>query len=73
MSGYGLDELAIKTAMVLHVEQITGGASVDCHCGADAVLYITSEPDMEPGPVCREHAFQWLDLAMRLLRELFPA
>lgn len=72
MSNYGIDELAIETVMVMHVEQITGGAAVECHCGREAVLHVTSEPDMEPGPVCAAHAFEWIDMAVLLGKKLFP-
>jgi hypothetical protein len=65
-------ELAMETAMVLLFEQITGGAAIECHCGRDATLYITSEPDMAPGPVCNEHGRQWLNMTMTLLGDLFP-
>ena len=72
MSDY-VNELAIESALVMHVEQITGGAAVECHCGKNAVLHITSEPDMEPGPVCAEHGHEWIDMTVALLRRLFPA
>ena len=72
MSDYGMNELAIETAMVMHVEQITGGAAVECHCGAYAELFVTSEPDMEPGPVCRKHAWDWINLTLGVLAKLYP-
>jgi hypothetical protein len=72
MSDYGIEELAIETALVMHVEQVTGGAAIECHCGRDATIYITSEPDMEPGPVCTEHAWDWMNVTMETLRQLFP-
>ena len=62
-------ELAIETALVIHVEQIIGGAQIDCHCGEDAVLFVTSEPDMEPGPVCKKHALEWIDLFLSFWRK----
>lgn len=65
-------ELAVETSMVMHVEQITGGAAVECHCGKDAVLFVTSEPDLDPGPVCAEHAWDWIDAGLGLLRKLYP-
>lgn len=72
MPGFGIDELAVETALVVHVEQIIGGAAIACQCGADAELYLTSEPDMEPGPVCRVHAFEWLNVTLAALAQLFP-
>ncbi len=65
-------ELAIETAMAIHVEQITGGAAVECHCGKDADLLVTSEPDMEPGAVCRGCGFQWIDITVGLLKRMLP-
>ena len=68
-------ELAVESHLVVHVEQITGGAVCECAvegCGDDAVLYITSEPDMDPGPVCATHGHGWIDLACKVLRDLYP-
>jgi hypothetical protein len=63
----------MNTAMVMHVEQITpGSAAVECYCGAYAVMLITSEPDLEPGPVCAQHAWEWIDLTTSVLAQLFP-
>ncbi len=74
--GWAGGELALQTVMVAHVEQIVpGSAAVACGvdgCERDAVLYIASEPDLDPGPVCAEHGHSWLDLTMRVLRDLFP-
>lgn len=68
-------ELASETAMVIHVEQVTGGADVTCNvngCGGDADLLVTSEPDMDPGFVCRAHGFEWIDCTVGMLKKLFP-
>ena len=74
-SAYG-GELVLDTRLVVHVEQIVGGAACECAidgCSDSAVLFITSEPDMEPGAVCRTHAFDWLGVTMTTLERLFPA
>lgn len=67
-------ELAAETHLVIHVEQVTDGAAVECNvadCGADAVLLVTSEPDMEPGFVCGNHGCDWVDATAGMLRKLF--
>ena len=73
-NAYG-GELHLDTRLVVHVEQIVGGAACECavdRCERDAVLFVTSEPDMEPGPVCASHAFDWLGVTMTMLAFLFP-
>ena len=69
-------DLAVETALVIHVEQIIGGAAKDCDvegCSEEADLLVTSEPDMEPGFVCRTHGLMWIGATLDLLRKMSPS
>lgn len=59
-----------ESARIVTVKQIVGGEA-KCHCGADAVLVVDTEPDNEPGPTCYEHAREWIDLSMGMVDKLF--
>lgn len=59
-----------ETALIVSVSQIVDGEA-KCHCGEDAVLVVTSEPDGDPGPTCFEHADEWLQLSFNLTRSIF--
>lgn len=58
------------TSLLVTIEQVVTG-DAKCHCGEDAVLRVTTEPDGEPGLTCYEHAMEWVDSTLYLTRELF--
>lgn len=63
-------EVAIETSMMVHVEQILDGEA-KCHCGKDAVLVVTSQPDGDPGPTCYQHGSQWIKFTVQTIDSLF--
>lgn len=61
---------SVEVALIVVVSQIVDGEAL-CHCGKPAVLVVTSEPDNEPGATCYEHAMDWTEGTLSLVRRLF--
>jgi hypothetical protein len=61
----------VQFGRIIDVWQITEGAATCQQCAEDAVLFVSTEPDGDPGYSCWEHAEPWLTLTDKLVRDLF--
>lgn len=61
----------LDTGLLLHIEAIYNGDLRCATCGEEASLIVETEPDQEPGPACPLHAFEWIDLSVKLARDLY--